>query len=144
MTMIRNFHKDELDVVMQLWMNSVTESHSFIPREYWLQQYTTVRNDHMSAAKTFVCGEFGRLRGFVSILEDAFIGALFVDPEYWHEGIGTQLIQYVQERYDRLSLSVYCKNTGAVSFYQKHGFQIVKEQPDGATGEMEYSMEWNK
>lgn len=140
--MIREFHKDEIDAVMQLWLNAVTKSHPFIPREYWLEHYKVVRNEHLAAAKTFVYGDHGRLKGFVSILEDAFIGALFVDSESWGQGIGTKLIEWCQEHYPYLELAVYSENESAVSFYKKCGFQVIRKQINGGTGRPELAMCW--
>lgn len=142
--MIREFHKDELDAVMQLWLNAVTKAHPFLPREYWLNQYKTVRNDHLAMAKTFVYGEHGRLKGFVSILENTFIAALFVDGSNWNQGIGTKLIEWCQTQYTHLEVTVYQKNEDTVRFYQKHGFTVEREQKNLASGEQELLLSWKK
>lgn len=142
--MIREFHKDELDAVMQLWVNSVTKANPFIPREYWLEQYRVVRNEHLSEAKTFVYGDHGRLKGFISILEDSFVGALFVDADNWGQGVGTKLVEWCQERYPHLELSVYKENRRGVEFCKKCGFQIVREQMNSDSGKPELAMSWEK
>ena len=41
-----------------------------------------------------------------------------------------------------LSLKVYQKNTRAVKFYKREGFQIKMESADQENGEKEYTMEW--
>ena len=50
----------------------------------------------------------------------------------------------VKESRDRLELSVYKKNTNAISFYKKNGFEIINENIDNNTKEIEYTMIWNK
>ncbi|WP_085833731.1 N-acetyltransferase [Clostridium merdae] len=142
--MIREFHKDELDAVMQLWMNAITKAHPFISREHWLNKYRTVRNEHLSMAETVVYGEHGRLKGFVSILEDSFIAALFVDADNWNQGIGTKLIEWCQEKYTHLEVNVYKKSENTVHFYTKHGFTVEREQKNSDTGEQELFMTWKK
>lgn len=142
--MIREFHKDELDAVMQLWLNAVTKAHPFLPREYWLNQYKIVRNEHLSMAKTFVYGEHGRLKGFVSILENSFIGALFVDADNWNQGIGTMLLDWCKERYPKLQVNVYKESDNTVNFYTKHGFTVDRELKNTNSGHQELFMIWNK
>ena len=43
-----------------------------------------------------------------------------------------------------LTLNVYQKNTRALSFYQREGFDIQCEGADAATGEKEYTMLWQQ
>ena len=43
---------------------------------------------------------------------------------------------------DELFLNVYQKNTRAISFYQREGFEILREDLDEVTGEKEYVMVW--
>lgn len=142
--MIREFHKDELDAVMQLWLNAVTKAHPFLPREYWLNQYRIVRNEHLSMAKTYVYGEHGRLKGFVSILENSFIGALFVDADNWNQGIGTKLLDWCKERYPHLEVNVYKESENTVKFYTKHGFTVDREIKNANSGHPELFMVWSK
>ena len=39
-------------------------------------------------------------------------------------GIGRNLLDFVKNRKERLSLNVYQKNSGAVRFYEREGFRI--------------------
>ena len=50
-------------------------------------------------AKTFVyCGE-GKIKGFISIIDINFIGALFVHTKSQGRGIGKSLLEYVKNKY---------------------------------------------
>jgi ribosomal protein S18 acetylase RimI-like enzyme len=61
---------------------------------------------------------------------------LYVDPEAQSRGIGTVLLDQAKAlRPDGLHLWVFQKNTGAIRFYERHGFRLVK-LTDG-TGNME-------
>ena len=64
------------------------------------------------------------LKGFVSVMEQRFLGALFVAPDTLRSGIGKALVQHVQQRFSVLSLEVYQKNQSAVNFYHALGFRI--------------------
>ncbi len=55
-------------------------------------------------------------------------------------GIGRQPLDYAKEKYDRLSLGVYQKNTRAAAFYLKEGFSVLSEVIDEDTGENGYTM----
>lgn len=45
---------------------------------------------------------------------------------------------------EKLHLSVYQKNTRAIRFYQREGFEIQCENLDEDTGEKEYVMIWKR
>ena len=55
-----------------------------------------------------------------------------------------KLINFVKDKYDRLTLNVYEKNINAILFYTKLGFINQKIQIDDKTNEKEYVMEWRK
>ena len=57
-------------------------------------------------------------------------------------GIGKSLLDYIKDKKVRLQLNVYQKNVRAMSFYQREGFTIQREQLDEFTGETEYVMDW--
>ena len=57
-------------------------------------------------------------------------------------GIGKLLLDYIKNKKVRLRLNVYQKNTRALSFYQREGFDIQSEGSDDATCATElYSLE---
>jgi ribosomal protein S18 acetylase RimI-like enzyme len=61
---------------------------------------------------------------------------LYVDPEAQSRGIGTVLLDQAKAlRPEGLHLWVFQRNTGAIRFYERHGFRVVK-LTDG-TGNME-------
>ena len=84
--------------------------------------------------------EKGIIKGFISVIDKEFIGALFVDNNYQGLGIGSKLIRYVDSIYDELTLTVYKENSRAVNFYKSIGFNILDEQINDDTGSIEYYM----
>ena len=95
-------------------------------------------------AKTFVyCGE-GKIKGFISIIDINFIGALFVHTKSQGRGIGKSLLEYVKNKYENIELAVYKDNKKAVEFYKKQGFKIIKEQENEDSGHLEYLMSYSK
>ena len=82
------------------------------------------------------------LKGFASVIEERFLGALFVEPAAIRSGIGKALVQYVQQRFSLLSLEVYQKNQSAVNFYHALGFRIEDSAWQEETHHPTWIMSW--
>lgn len=139
--MIRNLENKDIDKIMDIWLESTIKAHNFISQEYWESNYNTVKNVYIPNAETFVYEDKEGIKGFISIINNEFIGALFVDTKYQGSGIGKELINYVIDRYKKLNLAVYKDNKKSVEFYINRGFEKVKEQVNEDSGYNEYIME---
>jgi GNAT superfamily N-acetyltransferase len=66
---------------------------------------------------------------------------LYVHPERWGEGIGTELLDHVvsraREETDRLQVVLLAGNEVGVGFYESHGFEPVSESGLVDAGERE-------
>ncbi|HFZ8994706.1 TPA: N-acetyltransferase [Citrobacter freundii] len=140
--MIRKCRAEDLAPVVALWLKSTIYAHPFIEARYWQESEPLVRNVYLPAAQTWVWEEKRVLKGFVSVLEERFLGALFVAPEALRRGIGTALVQHVQQRFPLLSLEVYQKNQGAVNFYHALGFRIDDSAWQEDTQHPTWIMSW--
>lgn len=76
--MIRLYQPQDLEQLMSLWLTTTTEAHPFIDQRYWLDSEPLVRNIYISEAATWVYSHNGDIGGFISVMEQQFIGALFV------------------------------------------------------------------
>lgn len=85
-----------------------------------------------------------RRLGFISIHDDYYNGAIFVNAKLQGKGIGTSLINYVKELYNSLDLTCFKKNEKSVYFYQKTGFEIKSFKLDEETNEELCALEWIK
>ena len=139
--MIRKMGDDEIADIMGLWLRSTIDAHDFIEEQYWHDHYVAVQEEYLPRSTTFVFSEDDRILGFISMIDQGYVGALFVATDQQGRGIGTALIDHVRKRYDRLSLAVYKKNDRAVRFYKIAGFHIRSERVDTQTQELEYLME---
>ena len=142
--MIRKFKEDDTTKVMTIWTKGNFKAHSFIDKDYWLENFNRVKNDYLLKSKTFVYEELDEIKGFVSIIENGYIGALLVREDSKRQGIGRKLINHCKEFYDTLTLNVYYKNVDAFLFYTAMGFKNIKVQIDEETNEKEYVMKWAK
>ena len=142
--MIRALRENDLNSVMQIWLDTNINTHSFIPKEYWTDNYAVVK-EILPQAEVYVYEEEDthQIIGFIG-LTDNYIAGIFVKEAAQSKGIGKQLLNYVKEFKLVLSLSVYQKNIRAISFYQREKFTIQSENMDDCTKEKEFIMDWSK
>lgn len=138
--MIREFRNQDLDRIMELWLNTNISAHNFIKEEYWKSNLDEVKL-MMPKAEVYVYEENGNIQGFVGLMND-YIAGIFVLSQYQSKGIGKMLLDYIKKKRDRLDLTVYKENDKAVRFYLRENFAIEKEQVDENTGKIELKMSW--
>ena len=138
--MIRQLQNKDIDKIMEIWLESTIDAHKFISKEYWNENYNIVKDVYIPMSKTFIYEDNDDIRGFISVINNDFIGALFVEKNYQGQGIGKSLIDYAKNLYDNLSLAVYKENEKALEFYKKMGFKIISENINEDTNCVEYIM----
>lgn len=141
--MIRKSQSADIEKLLNIWLKGSMQSHNFVEDNYWHKMMPGVKKYYLPNTDTFVFEDKHQIKGFISIIDDKYIGALFVDPVYQNQRIGLKLINYVKKIYPELSLKVYIKNENALRFYKKNGFKIIAEQTDEGTKEKELLMSWS-
>lgn len=142
--MIRKQTPGDRDQIAEIWLDTNLKAHDFIPAAYWKGNFEAVK-EMLSQAEIYLYEEEaeGGILGFVG-LDGDYIAGIFVSEAAQSKGVGSRLIQFAKGIRNRLELSVYVKNTGAIRFYERAGFQIHHEGTDEATGEKEYFMVWKQ
>ena len=142
--MIRALRENDLNDIMQIWLEANIKAHNFIPEEYWTDNYAMVKAA-LPKAEVYVYEDdnTNQIKGFIG-LTDNYIEGLFVSESFQSGGIGKQLLDYAKEIKTEMSLSVYKKNKRALNFYQREKFVLRAEKIDCATGEKELTMLWTK
>ena len=135
--MIRKLQKADLNDVAYLWLDTNLKAHNFISAEYWNTNFEFVK-EMLPQAEVYVYENDKKIQGFIG-LNGEYIEGIFVAVEMQSRGIGKLLLDYIKNKKVRLRLNVYQKNTRAISFYQREGFDIQCEGFDDATGEKEYT-----
>lgn len=142
--MVRKFKKEDIDAVMKLWLAANTQVHDFVPKSYWEGNYDMVKQ-MLPKAEVYVYEDNGKedkkILGFIGLRED-YVAGVFIEDKERSKGIGKQLLDYVKQKNEKLTLHVYGKNERAVRFYQREGFIMKTEQVDEETGEKEFVMIW--
>ncbi|MUJ30197.1 N-acetyltransferase [Aliivibrio fischeri] len=140
--MIRQYTSQDINSVLDIWLNSSIKAHDFVSAEFWVSQVDNMRDIYIPASKTFVVELDSKIVGFYSLYEN-MLAAIFVSPECQGKGIGKQLIAHAKEKCPVLDLNVYIENVASYQFYLSQGFTVVGEQVCEHTGRMEYTMSSN-
>lgn len=70
----------------------------------------------------------------------AILGAIYVDPDRWEEGIGTALLDEFEafcrrQGYETIRVQMLAENDIGASFYRNHGYEVVEERATDLFGE---------
>ena len=140
--MVRKFKNEDLDKVLDIWLNVNINAHSFIDKNYYINNFNYVK-EALPSANIFVYEENNEILGFIG-LNDSYIEGIFVKENSQNKGIGVILINYIKNLYNNLTLKVYKKNIKAINFYKKQNFIVLKENLDEDTSEIEYIMKYKR
>lgn len=136
--MIRLAEQQDLDRIMEIWLEGNLQAHNFVDPDYWARCFQEVR-EAIAQADVWVWDENGRVEAFAGMVEH-YLAGLFVSGTQRGKGIGGLLLEHIKEQRFPLTLHVYSRNAGAVQFYERHGFGIVSEYIDPETGQPEREM----
>src|SRR5699024_802195 len=123
--MIRKMKPADLNAIMEIWLSSNLDTHSFVGRQYWQEQLPAVRAAIQDAEVYCYIVASDTIAGFIG---------LFVVSKYRQQGISSQLLVFVQGYHQQLTLDSYPQNQRAVAFYHRHGF--VTSQQDATNVHM--------
>ena len=133
---VRPARIDEKDALARLFIRA-RNGMEYVPPVP--EEHVALIADELFAAneEVWLAEENGQLRAFFAIRRSETSGwetleRLYVEPDEQGRGIGTALLDKAKElRPGGLQLWVFQKNTGAIRFYERHGFRLVK-LTDGA------------
>lgn len=140
--MIRELRKADINKVADIWLDTNIKAHYFIPAQYWKGNLALVK-ELLLQATVYVYEDNQEIQGFIG-LSDEYIEGIFISDAMQSQGIGKVLLNYAKKIRNKLLLNVYQKNTSAISFYQREGFEIQHSGLDEATGEKDYVMAWQQ
>ena len=112
--MIRKYNSNDLDSVLEIWLEASVKAHDFVSADFWESQVESMRNVYIPASEVFVYEIESKIVGFYALYENNLAAIL--------------------------SLSVYKENQASYQFYLSQGFTVVSEQRDEHTGHPEYTM----
>jgi putative acetyltransferase len=119
--------------LLEIWEASVRATHSFLNEQHILQMKELIIQHHyFDHVKLFHVEREKQIVGFMGLAYKK-IEMLFVDPQFFDQGIGTVLIQKALEL-GADEVDVNEQNLRALSFYAKHEFQQIARSELDAEG----------
>lgn len=138
--MIRKHRPADLPSILNIWLKSNLEAHSFIPASYW-ENHLEYMKEVLPQAELYVFEIEKQVVAFVG-LDNDYIAGIFVRQDFRSQGIGKQLLDFLKNTHTHLCLNVYEQNRKALQFYVREGFQITKEGMDTENQEKELFMQY--
>ena len=135
---------EEAEQLMRIRRSAEQDAQQFLPASYFDGKADAVRDELRTGDVYVIGGETDgqdNVLGFIGLQDDCIAG-FFIDRAFQSQGLGKQLLDFVKQRYDKLTLDVFAKNEGAVRFYTREGFRIRESRTDPDTGEQVYTMAW--
>ena len=140
--MIRVLQKADINRVADIWLDTNLKAHYFIPAQYWKSNYDLVK-EMLSQAEVYVYENGQKVQGFIGVSGE-YIEGIFGFDEMQAQRIGKLLMNFIKDKRVKLRLNVYQKNTQAIHFYQREGFEIQCEGLAEVTVEKNYVMTWQQ
>jgi putative acetyltransferase len=120
---IRPYLQKDHSRVLEIWEASVQATHHFLSQEDFQSIRDLVFRIDFSPFLLYIAWIGVEPCGFIGI-ESNKVAMLFIHPRYFRKGIGTSLMDFAFRKHQVLQVDVNEQNHGAVSFYQKLGFEI--------------------
>ena len=136
---VRPWQESDRPFLRTLFLHARREAWPWLNSEDWqLEDFDAVTRDE----QIWVAVQNGHRVGFASVWpNDNFLHNLFVGPEYQGLGVGSVLLEQVQQTFTSTgALKCLVKNERAVAFYQRHGWHIeaTGDSPEGEYYLMHY------
>lgn len=146
---VRNCRREDLPRVYEINLKAFSQPHQMVEFSWFYEMEPSGTYIAVDKNRNKIIGfVFGVYRPVFFYLEkadikDGWIPLIAVDPEYQKRGIGTLLMQTIEEYLrskgaKEVKVEVRENNTGALEYYNKIGFEIHKKIPnyyfDGENG----------
>ncbi len=130
--MIRAIEVSDYLRLMEIWEDSVSNTHHFLKREDFLF-YKRVLPTYFPQVNLFGYEQDGELIGFMGVAEGN-LQMLFIENRYRGMGVGKKLVFYAIENFSIQNVDVNEQNSQAVGFYEHLGFNLLGRSELDAEG----------
>tara|TARA_R110002073_G_scaffold4213_4_gene28084 strand:- start:45219 stop:45638 length:420 start_codon:yes stop_codon:yes gene_type:complete len=124
--MIRKYKEIEIPILLDIWEQASKVAHPFLDAEFSQMVKKAMSEMYLPNSDTWVYEESNVIVGFISMAENE-IGGLFVYPKHHSKGIGTALINHINQFHTTLEVEVFEQNEIGKPFYEKYGFKKINE-----------------
>lgn len=131
---IRKRRPEETQRLFEIWSTAVAATHDFLGDEDRSIIAGLVRDHYLPNADLWVAAdEDDRASAFLGMTGN-MVDALFVDPAVHGVGVGRALMAHADALAGPLLVDVNEQNSGALAFYRRLGFEIVRRSPTDSDG----------
>ncbi|MCE3021033.1 GNAT family N-acetyltransferase [Staphylococcus pasteuri] len=125
-------NEKDYDKALEIWEKSVTETHDFLKDEDRIALKHEIPTYFKYVEGYLWWDEFEAI-GF-SGTNDQNLEMLFIDPQYFNKGYGTQIVQTLIKDKKIQFVDVNKDNENAIQFYKKNGFIKYDESEQDGQG----------
>lgn len=111
--------------ILTVWEKSVQATHSFLSKTDFEEIKELVATIKFNEFQVFCLADEKLVLGFIGVA-DKKIEMLFLDPDYFGQGLGKKLLSFAVKELAADKLDVNEQNTKALRFYQKFGFETFE------------------
>lgn len=140
--MIRKHVSSDVDAIVKIWYDASTLAHPFLDSVFVEKVKKDMREIYIPNSETWVFVKNKIVVGFIGMMNNE-IGGLFVSPKNQSEGIGTQLVNFIARKFDKLEVEVFEKNRIGRAFYDKYGFSLMQKNVHEETGEVVLKLKYS-
>lgn len=111
--------------ILTVWEKSVLATHDFLTSTDFEEIKEFASNMNFNDLQFFCLTNKNVILGFIGVA-DKKVEALFLDPEYFGQGLGRKLLNFAVKDLNADRLDINEQNEKALKFYQKFGFEIFE------------------
>lgn len=109
---------------IEIWENAVIATHSFLKEKDRIELKREIPK-YFSHVEAYLWFYEEQAIGF-SGTNEQHLEMLFIDPKYFNQGFGTEILQYLIKQNKIQYVDVNKDNKKATQFYIKNGFELFK------------------
>lgn len=141
--MIRKYENTDTEKIVTIWHQAFSLAHPFVATDFVEKVKIDMRNIYLPNTETWVYEKDNSILGFISMIENE-IGGLFIEPNHHGKGIGTKLINYINQFHAEVEVEVFKNNKIGVPFYEKYGFKLIKNYLHPETQQIMLRMKYSR
>lgn len=122
---ISSYSQQYRQEILNVWERAVLATHDFLTPTDFDEIKELVANINFNDFQVFCLTNQNSVLGFIGVA-DKKVEMLFIDPKYFGQGIGKQLLTFAVEELNADKVDVNEQNTKALKFYQKFGFETFE------------------
>lgn len=111
--------------ILVVWEKSVLDTHNFLTPTDFKKIKEQVTNINFNDFEVFCLTKENLVLGFIGVA-DKKVEMLFLDPNFFGQGLGFQLLNFAVKELKANSVDVNEQNPKAVKFYRKFGFETFE------------------